>query len=163
MPRCNIPQSCEMSLDWNVHLTFAFTNQSRKCAQFPSVHVWVLGKSITSVYMRLIGSSRSTAKSSTFMASGMTDALSSPSPSPPRPDDPHQPERRHHPPGVIISAATYRFVLCAALNSCNLGYDIGVSTEAGRLLQTDLGLSNRQREIFIGSINFWASYVLACD
>jgi hypothetical protein len=58
-----------------------------------------------------------------------------------------------------ISAKTYRFVLCAALNSCNLGYDIGVSTEAGRLLQDDLGLSNHQREIFIGSINFWASYV----
>jgi hypothetical protein len=58
-----------------------------------------------------------------------------------------------------ISAKTYRFVLCAALNSCNLGYDIGVSTEAGRLLQTDLGLTNHQREILIGSINFWASYV----
>jgi hypothetical protein len=129
---------------------------------FPSVHDWVLGGKQCS---HVRGTDREGLEAlpnpgSIFMASGMTDVLS---PSPPRPDDPHQPERRIHPPGIIISAATYRFVLCAALNSCNLGYDIGVSTEAGRLLQADFGLSNRQREIFIGSINFWASYVLSCD
>lgn len=55
------------------------------------------------------------------------------------------------------NTATLLFVSCAAVNSCNLGYDIGVSTDAGRLIQVDLDLSDRQREIFVGSINFWAS------
>ena len=58
---------------------------------------------------------------------------------------------------VPITRATYVFSLCAALNSVNLGYDIGVSTEAGRLIQDDLGLSRVEREIFIGSLNFFAS------
>ena len=56
-----------------------------------------------------------------------------------------------------ITRATFLFALCASVNSCNLGYDIGVSTEAGRLIQADLGLSRMQRELFTGSINFWAS------
>jgi hypothetical protein len=56
-----------------------------------------------------------------------------------------------------ITRATFLFALCASVNSCNLGYDIGVSTEAGRLIQADLGLSRIQRELFTGSINFWAS------
>ena len=42
---------------------------------------------------------------------------------------------------VTITKATYLFVFCASLNSCNLGFDIGVSTEAGRLIQNDMGLS----------------------
>jgi predicted nuclease of restriction endonuclease-like RecB superfamily len=71
----------------------------------------------------------------------------------------HPSLRSHHPHcrRPAVTAATYRFVLCAALNSCNLGYDIGVSTDAGRLMQADLGLTNPQREVLIGSINFWAS------
>lgn len=40
-----------------------------------------------------------------------------------------------------ITRSTYKFVMCAAINSCNLGYDIGVGTGAGRLIQEDLGLS----------------------
>lgn len=42
---------------------------------------------------------------------------------------------------VTITKATYLFVFCASLNSCNLGFDIGVSTEAGRLIQNDMGLT----------------------
>ena len=42
---------------------------------------------------------------------------------------------------VTVTKATYLFVLCASLNSCNLGFDIGVSTEAGRLIQNDMGLT----------------------
>ena len=34
---------------------------------------------------------------------------------------------------IIITKSVWIFVLCAALNSCNLGYDIGVSTDAGRI------------------------------
>ena len=99
---------------------------------------------------------------------------------------------------VTITKATYLFVMCASLNSCNLGFDIGVSTEAGRLIQNDLGLTSEyrthhknhraddalglavleicqgglrclcsvsflaitefKRELFIGSLNFWAMF-----
>ena len=48
--------------------------------------------------------------------------------------------------------------MCAAVNSCNLGYDIGMSTTAGNLIQEDLDLSDGQREILIGSLNFWAIF-----
>jgi hypothetical protein len=58
---------------------------------------------------------------------------------------------------VPVTRSTYIFVLCASINSCNLGYDIGVSTTAAKLLQDDWGLSDYQRELFVGSINFWAS------
>ena len=34
---------------------------------------------------------------------------------------------------IQITKSVWIFVLCAALNSCNLGYDIGVSTDAGRI------------------------------
>ena len=56
-----------------------------------------------------------------------------------------------------LSKSAKLFAFYAALNSCNLGYDIGVSTEAGRLIQDDWGLSIGERELFTGSLNFWAS------
>jgi len=49
------------------------------------------------------------------------------------------------------------FAACAAINSINLGYDIGISTSAGKLVQEDMGLSLTARELFVGSLNFWAS------
>lgn len=58
---------------------------------------------------------------------------------------------------TVVTHATYRFVICAALNSCNLGYDIGVSTEAAFLIQDSWRLSDVQTEIFIGCLNFFAS------
>ena len=36
---------------------------------------------------------------------------------------------------IPIRRATKIFAMCAALNSCNLGFDIGVNTSAGKLLQ----------------------------
>ncbi|KAG7361010.1 D-xylose-proton symporter [Nitzschia inconspicua] len=57
-----------------------------------------------------------------------------------------------------VTRATVIFTLCAALNSCNLGYDIGVSTNAGSLIQRDLGLTDIQRELFVGSLNFWSIF-----
>jgi len=57
-----------------------------------------------------------------------------------------------------ITKSTVIFALCAALNSCNLGYDIGVSTHAGGLIQRDLGLTDVQRELFVGSLNFWSIF-----
>jgi hypothetical protein len=42
---------------------------------------------------------------------------------------------------ITITRSTYLFVLCASLNSANLGFDIGVSTEAARLIQNDMGLT----------------------
>lgn len=59
---------------------------------------------------------------------------------------------------AFITRDTYVFVLCAALNSCNLGYDVGVSTSVGRLVEKDFGLTRIEREIFIASINFWAMF-----
>jgi len=72
--------------------------------------------------------------------------------------------RNHNHDGVIkcdshipVTYSTIIFSLCAALNSCNLGFDIGVSTVVGPLLQDgEFALSNFQTEIFMGSINFFA-------
>ena len=57
-----------------------------------------------------------------------------------------------------VTRSTVIFALCAALNSCNLGYDIGVSTNAGPLVQSEFGLSDVQRELFLGSLNFWSIF-----
>ena len=59
---------------------------------------------------------------------------------------------------VPLLYATKIFALCAAVNSCNLGFDIGVSTSVGPLIQDDFGLSDVQREIFVGSLNFFAMF-----
>jgi hypothetical protein len=59
-----------------------------------------------------------------------------------------------------LTRATKLYAFCASINSCNLGYDIGVSTEAGRLVQAYFDLTTTQRELFIGCINFWASTFL---
>jgi MFS family permease len=60
------------------------------------------------------------------------------------------------PPVSHITSSTYIFSLCAALNSCNLGYDIGVNTSAGPLLQSSLSLSTAQLELFMGSLSLMA-------
>jgi sugar porter (SP) family MFS transporter len=52
----------------------------------------------------------------------------------------------------------YLYAFCAALNSVNLGYDIGVSTNTGPLIQNDFNLSDDQLEMFLGSINFWSIF-----
>ena len=46
---------------------------------------------------------------------------------------------------VPITRATKIYALCAAVNSCNLGYDIGVNTNAGVRVQQDFGLSDTVR------------------
>merc|ERR1719424_34222 len=57
-----------------------------------------------------------------------------------------------------LTTSTYIFAACAALNSCNLGYDIGVSTNAGGIIQDDMGLTDHERELFVGSLNFWCIF-----
>jgi MFS family permease len=59
---------------------------------------------------------------------------------------------------VKITRSTYIFAAVAAVNSCNLGYDIGVSTNAGALIQQDFNLSDAQRELFIGFLNLWSIF-----
>lgn len=59
---------------------------------------------------------------------------------------------------IPIRGAVYVFVLCAALNSCNLGFDIGVNTGAAKLIQDDLALTDRQIEIFLGSLNLFSIF-----
>eukprot|EP00588_Corethron_pennatum_P011668 CAMPEP_0194280752 /NCGR_PEP_ID=MMETSP0169-20130528/18611_1 /TAXON_ID=218684 /ORGANISM="Corethron pennatum, Strain L29A3" /LENGTH=454 /DNA_ID=CAMNT_0039025601 /DNA_START=82 /DNA_END=1444 /DNA_ORIENTATION=+ len=55
-----------------------------------------------------------------------------------------------------VTRYTYILTACAALNSCNLGYDIGVNTDAGVLLQRSMSLTDLQVELFMGSVNFYA-------
>jgi len=84
----------------------------------------------------------------------------------PHPDRPrllqtHEGEHRHDHGDAASSALkatrpTKLYAFCAALNSCNLGYDIGVNTGAGPLLQSSLGLTDLQLEIFMGSLNLYA-------
>jgi MFS family permease len=63
---------------------------------------------------------------------------------------------------IPITRATMIYVLCAALNSCNLGYDIGVSTNVSKLIQKDIHITDNQREIWVGFINLWASKCSFC-
>jgi MFS family permease len=59
-----------------------------------------------------------------------------------------------HPPPPRISPITYLYCACAALNSVNLGYAIGVSTNAGLYIQKDWQLTDEQLELFLGLLNF---------
>lgn len=72
----------------------------------------------------------------------------------------HEGEHRHDHGDVTsplkVTRSTKLFAFCAALNSCNLGYDIGVNTGAGPLLRDSLALSDLQLEIFMGSLNLFA-------
>jgi hypothetical protein len=69
----------------------------------------------------------------------------------------HPPNGRAAVPPGGITRSTVLFCFCAAVNSANLGYDIGVSTGAGKLVQQTFNLSVVQREVFLGSMNFWSS------
>ena len=68
-----------------------------------------------------------------------------------------------NPPTLKITRSTKLYAFCAALNSCNLGYDIGVNTGAGMLLQNSLSLSDVQLEVFMGSINLFAMVGALCS
>jgi len=54
-----------------------------------------------------------------------------------------------------IPAATYRYCLCAALNSVNFGYDVGVSTAVAPKVQAAFQLTQGQLQLFVGCLNFW--------
>jgi MFS family permease len=47
---------------------------------------------------------------------------------------------------------------CAALNTCNVGFDIGVNSPARILLQEDLQWEDWELEIFMGLLNFFALF-----
>jgi len=68
-----------------------------------------------------------------------------------------------NPPTLQITRSTKIYAFCAALNSCNLGYDIGVNTGAGMLLQDTLSLSDVQLEVFMGSLNLFAMVGALCS
>ncbi|CAB9513228.1 Sugar transporter ERD6-like [Seminavis robusta] len=59
---------------------------------------------------------------------------------------------------IPISGSVKMFAMCAAINSCNLGYDIGVSTPAAKIVQEQWGLSEEQRELFVGCLNLFALF-----
>jgi hypothetical protein len=59
---------------------------------------------------------------------------------------------------IPISKSVQMFAFCAAMNSCNLGYDVGVSTHAGQLVQKEWDLSDFQLEFFIGFLNLFSIF-----
>lgn len=62
-----------------------------------------------------------------------------------------------------ITRYNYIFAFCAALNSCNLGYDVGVNTDAVKLVEESMNLSQKQIEIFVGSLNLFAMIGALCS
>jgi len=83
----------------------------------------------------------------------------------PNPDEPkfkqsHEGEHRGDfggsRPEKRITLKVYLWTACAALNSCNLGYDIGVNTVAGPRLQAYMSLTDLELGMFYGSINLFA-------
>lgn len=59
---------------------------------------------------------------------------------------------------VKIKWRTYLYAACAALNSCNMGYDMGVTTGASPKIQADFGLTDVQLEFFVGLLNLCAIF-----
>lgn len=55
-----------------------------------------------------------------------------------------------------VTSSVYLYAMCAAINSVNLGYDIGVNTDASLLLRDSMNLSDVQLEVFMGSLNLFA-------
>lgn len=64
---------------------------------------------------------------------------------------------------VRMKWRTYLYVACAALNSCQMGYDMGATTAAAPKIQSDFGLTNVQLELFVGSLNFCAIFGSLCS
>lgn len=54
--------------------------------------------------------------------------------------------------------AVYVFAGCAALNSVNLGFDIGVNSAVGLELEADLHLDHGHLQMFIGSLDLFAVF-----
>ncbi len=59
---------------------------------------------------------------------------------------------------VPITKSTKLFAFCAALNSCNLGYNLGVVAGAAPMVQSTLNLSNVQLELFIGATDLFSMF-----
>src|SRR5210317_1279318 len=57
-----------------------------------------------------------------------------------------------------ITRASWIYSICAALNSVNLGFDMGTTTNVGPLVEAHFGLTVAERELFVGSLNFWAIF-----
>lgn len=57
-----------------------------------------------------------------------------------------------------VSRWNYIYAICAAINSCNLGYDIGVSTDLGLLITHQFGLTMFERQVYTSFIDFWAIF-----
>ena len=55
-----------------------------------------------------------------------------------------------------IQTKVYILAGCAALNSCNLGFDIGVNTGVAPTLQQGMNLTDERLEMFMGALNLFA-------
>ena len=59
---------------------------------------------------------------------------------------------------IPVSRNVKLFAFCASINSVNLGYVVGISTNAGRMIQDQFGLSDEKLELFIGTLNFFSIF-----
>ena len=50
------------------------------------------------------------------------------------------------------------FTLCACVSSCFLGYEVGASAHVGKIVQAQFGLTDVQRGLFIGALNFFTIF-----
>ena len=64
---------------------------------------------------------------------------------------------------ISITTRVYFYAICAAINSCNLGYDIGISAGAAKKVQTSMDLSGVQVQLFMQSLNLFAMVGALCS
>jgi len=57
----------------------------------------------------------------------------------------------------------YLIAACATLNSVNLGFDVGVSSGVGLLVQEDMHLSDWELSLFMGAIQLMAAVGSMCS
>lgn len=57
---------------------------------------------------------------------------------------------------TALTSSVLLYTAAAALNSCTLGYDLGVNTSAALLVQTSLKLTDVQIETFVGAMDLFA-------
>ena len=93
--------------------------------------------------------------------SGIDEFRDSPRNTPKEDEEEYQCRNKRSSP-TPISWSVLRYAACAALNSCTLGYDLGVNTSASLLVQTSMDLSKSQIELFVAAMDFFAMIGAAC-
>ena len=117
-----------------------------KSASLKRVHYDAVPSATNSLSISISSSSNSNSSSSSSGSSNDND----------NDDDDNTTHHSHKKEPLGVTRATYIYALCASVNSCNLGYDVGVNTQAGPLLKDAMDLTVGQLEFFLGSLNLFA-------